>query len=301
MYEEFMRISPLEPCLLFHEGGHWREVTVRTNAVGDTMAIVYFQPQSLTPEEINYHKAALVDFFIQGPGTACQLDSLYFQESARTRCSNEDSPYQLLFGEAHIYEELLGLRLRISADAFFQVNTSAAEVLYRTVGELSRADGEGTLLDVCCGTGAIGLSLSGKVQKVIGIEVIEQAVQDAEFNATLNGVPNCEFLPGKAEVLLPQLMPSLSSEPNLIAVVNPSRAGLHYLVTRTLRNCAAIHRLLYISCKTEGEAMRNFRELCCPPDRQKKLNGDPFIPTLAVPVDMFPHTAHCELVLVFER
>lgn len=160
----------------------------------------------------------------------------------------------------------------------------------------------GTLLDVCCGTGAIGITMSPKVNRVIGIELIEQAVEDARHNAALNSVLNCEFLPGKAEVVLPGLMPQLSSSGGgLTAVVNPARAGLHYRVIRALRNQPEIRRLVYISCKPDGEAMRNFIELCCAPDSKKKLIEEAFSPTIAVPVDMFPHTPHCELVLLFER
>lgn len=109
-YQDFIRLSSLEPCLLFHTGGHWREITVRTNAEGHTMAIVYFHPQKLTPEEVAVHKADLVDYFTLGPGSVCQLDSLYFQESAMTRCTHEQSPYQLLHGQPHIYEEVRYLR-----------------------------------------------------------------------------------------------------------------------------------------------------------------------------------------------
>ncbi|XP_052006737.1 tRNA (uracil-5-)-methyltransferase homolog B-like [Xyrauchen texanus] len=300
-YEDFIRHSRLSPCILFHDGGHWREITIRTNSAGHTMAIVYFHPQSLTPEEIGIHKAALVEYFTQGPGAICQLDSLYFQESTMTRCSHEQSPYQLLYGQPHIFEEVLGFMFRISADSFFQVNRGAAEVLYKTVAELNRACVGGTLLDVCCGTGAIGISLSPQMERVIGIELIEQAVEDAKYNAALNGVNKCEFLSGKAEVVLPSLMPTLHSEGGLTAVVNPSRAGLHFRVVRALRNHPAIRRLVYISCKPDGEAMRNFRDLCCSSDIQRKFTGDAFTPTVAVPVDLFPHTPHCELVLVFER
>lgn len=106
-YQDFIRLSPLEPCLLFHTGGHWREVTVRSNAEGHTMAIVYFHPQTLTPEEVAVHKADLVDYFTRGPGSVCQLDSLFFQESTMTRCTHEESPYQLLHGQPHIYEEVI--------------------------------------------------------------------------------------------------------------------------------------------------------------------------------------------------
>ncbi|XP_026212156.1 tRNA (uracil(54)-C(5))-methyltransferase homolog-B isoform X2 [Anabas testudineus] len=310
-YQDFIRQSSLEPCLLFHTGGHWREVTVRTNAEGHTMAIVYFHPQMLTPDEVAVHKAELLDYFTQGPGSLCQLDSVFFQESTMTRCTHEESPYQLLHGQPHIYEEVLGFKFRISPDAFFQVNQSAAEVLYSTVRNLcfpnnkeggGRTKPAGTLLDVCCGTGAIGITVSPLVDRVIGIELIEQAVVDARHNAALNNVLKCEFIPGKAEVVLPGLMSHLSpAGGGLTAVVNPARAGLHHRVVRALRNEPAIRRLVYVSCKPEGEAMRNFRELCCAPSLQKKLTGEAFSPTLAVPVDMFPHTPHCELVLLFER
>nr|XP_020458826.1 tRNA (uracil(54)-C(5))-methyltransferase homolog [Monopterus albus] len=275
------------------------------------MAIVYFHPQTLTWEEIAVHKADLVDYFTQGPGSVCQLDSLFFQESTMTRCTHEESPFQLLHGQPHLYEEVLGFKFHISADAFFQVNQAAAEVLYGTVRQLCvpnpeeggrRAKVGGTLLDVCCGTGAIGIIISPRVDRIIGIELTEQAVEDARYNAAVNNILNCEFIPGKAEEVLPGLMSQLSSAGGgLTAVVNPARAGLHHKVVRALRNQTAIRRLIYVSCKPDGEAMRNFVELCCPPDSQKKLTGEAFTPALAVPVDMFPHTPHCELVLLFER
>ncbi|XP_053931780.1 tRNA (uracil-5-)-methyltransferase homolog B isoform X2 [Cuculus canorus] len=300
-YEEFIRCSPLDPCLLFHEGGHWRELVVRTTSRGHTMAIITFHPQELGQEALATQKALLKEFFTCGPGAVCALTSLYFQESTMTRCSHEQSPFQLLHGEPHIFEEVLGLKFRISPDAFFQVNTGGAEVLYQAVRELSQAGGDTVLLDICCGTGTIGLSLAHQVSKIIGIEVVEKAVEDARWNAAFNGISNCEFHSGKAEAVLPQLLSSWEDSQALVAVVNPSRAGLHYRVVRAIRNCKSIRRLLYISCKPEGEAMRNFLELCCPPNPGKKLAGEPFAPTLAIPFDMFPHTLHCEMVLLFTR
>ncbi|XP_064933838.1 tRNA (uracil-5-)-methyltransferase homolog B isoform X3 [Columba livia] len=300
-YEDFIRRSPLDSCILFHEGGHWRELVVRTTSRGHTMAIVTFHPQELGQEALAMQKALLKEFFTCGPGRVCALTSLYFQESTMTRCSHEQSPFQLLHGEPHIFEEVLGLKFRISPDAFFQVNTGGAEVLYQAVGELSQAGGDTVLLDICCGTGTIGLSLAHRVSKVIGIEVVAKAIEDARWNAAFNGISNCEFHGGKAEAVLPQLLSSWEGPQPLVAVVNPSRAGLHYRVVRAIRNCKSIRRLLYISCKPEGEAMRNFLELCCPPNPQKKLSGEPFTPTLVIPFDMFPHTVHCELVLLFTR
>ncbi|XP_051507786.1 tRNA (uracil-5-)-methyltransferase homolog B-like isoform X1 [Myxocyprinus asiaticus] len=273
-YEDFIHLSRLSPCILFHDGGHWREIAIRTTSTGQTMAIVYIHPQTLMPEEIGIHKAAQVEYFIQGHGAVCKLDYLYFQESTMTCVSQEQSPYQ--------------------------VNRGAAEALYKTVAELNRACVGGSLLDVCCGTGAIGISLSPQMERVIGIELIEQAVEDAKHNAALNRVNNCKFLSGKAEVVLPSLMPTLSFDGGLTAIVNPSRAGLHYRVVKSLRNHPAIRRLMYISCKPDSETMRNFRDFCCRSDYQRKLTGEAFAPTVAVLVDLFPHTPHCELVLLFE-
>lgn len=317
-YEDFLRMSPLEPCLLFHRGGHWREITVRTNTAGHTMAIVFFHPQAMAPGEVQLHKADLLEFFTQGPGAVCQLRSLYFQESVMTRCSHQEAPFQLLHGASHIYEDLLGLRFRVSPDAFFQVNTAGAGVLYHGVRELSTAGevggavggrsdageagrGRATLLDVCCGAGVIGISMATTVDRVVGVEMVEQAVEDARHNAALNRMWNCDFLSGKAEEVLPRLLPALGSERGLVVVANPSRAGLHYRVVRALRNLPSVRRLVYVSCKPEGEATRNFLELCCPPDPRKKLTGQPFAMTTAVPVDLFPHTLHCELLMLFQR
>ncbi|XP_036030700.1 tRNA (uracil(54)-C(5))-methyltransferase homolog isoform X2 [Onychomys torridus] len=300
-YEVFLRQSSVEPCLLFHEGGHWRELTVRTNSQGHTMAIITFHPQGLSQEELCVQKVTLRDFFTKGPGAVCELTSLYFQESTMTRCSHEQSPYQLLFGEPHIFEDLLGLKIRISPDAFFQINTAGAELLYQTIGELSGVDSNTILLDICCGTGVIGLSLAQRASQVLGIELVEQAVEDARWTAAFNGVTNCEFHAGRAEKILPQLLKLQKDEKLTVAVVNPARAGLHYQVVQAIRNCRAIHTLVFVSCKPHGGSTRNFIELCCPPNSAKKLFGEPFVLREAVPVDLFPHTPHCDLVLLFTR
>uniref|UniRef100_A0A8C9H6C0 tRNA (uracil(54)-C(5))-methyltransferase n=1 Tax=Piliocolobus tephrosceles TaxID=591936 RepID=A0A8C9H6C0_9PRIM len=300
-YEVFLRQSPLEPCLVFHEGGYWRELIVRTNSQGHTMAIITFHPQKLSQEELHVQKEAVKEFFIRGPGAACDLTSLYFQESTMTRCSHQQSPYQLLFGEPYIFEELLSLKIRISPDAFFQINTAGAEMLYRTVGELTGVNSDTILLDICCGTGVIGLSLAQHTSQVLGIELVEQAVEDARWTAAFNGITNSEFHTGRAEKILPGLLKSKEDRQSIVAVVNPARAGLHYKVIQAIRNCRAIRTLVFVSCKLHGESTRNVIELCCPPDPAKKLLGEPFVLQQAVPVDLFPHTPHCELVLLFTR
>ncbi|XP_044941237.1 tRNA (uracil(54)-C(5))-methyltransferase homolog isoform X4 [Mustela putorius furo] len=279
--------------------GTWRDrsiVCVRSNHLKN----IPEKHSQVAQEELGVQKEAIKKFFTTGPGAVCDLTSLYFQESTVTRCSHQQSPYQLLFGEPHLFEDLLGLKIRISPDAFFQINTAGAEVLYRTVGELSRVNSNTILLDICCGTGVIGLSLAQYASQILGIELVEQAVEDARWTAAFNGITNCEFHTGRAEKILPQLLKS-KEDGQVIAVVNPARAGLHYQVVRAIRNCRAIHTLIFVSCKPHGEATRNIIELCCPPDLAKKLLGEPFVLRKAVPVDLFPHTPHCELVLLFTR
>ncbi|XP_012582481.1 PREDICTED: tRNA (uracil(54)-C(5))-methyltransferase homolog isoform X1 [Condylura cristata] len=259
-YEVLLRQSSLEPCLQFHEGGYWRELTVRTNSQGHTMAIITFHPQQLKQEELCVQKEIVKEFFTKGQGAVCDLTSLYFQESTMTRCSHQQSPYQLLFGEPYIFEDLLGLKIRISPDAFFQVNTAGAEMLYHTVGELSGVNSSTTLFDICCGTGVIGLSLAQHVSHVLGVELLEQAVEDAKWSAAFNGITNCEFHTGRAEKILPQLLKSKEDTQFITAVVNPARAGLHRRVVQAIRNCTAIRSLVFVSCKPHGEATRNIIE-----------------------------------------
>ncbi|XP_047572336.1 tRNA (uracil-5-)-methyltransferase homolog B isoform X4 [Lutra lutra] len=280
--------------------GTWRDrsiVCVRSNHLKN----IPEKHNQVAQEELGVQKEAVKKFFTTGPGAVCDLTSLYFQESTVTRCSHQQSPYQLLSGEPHLFEDLLGLKIRISPDAFFQINTAGAEVLYRTVGELSRVNSNTILLDICCGTGVIGLSLAQYASQILGIELVEQAVEDARWTAAFNGITNCEFHTGRAEKILPQLLKSKEDGQVIVAVVNPARAGLHYQVVRAIRNCRAIHTLIFVSCKPHGEATRNIIELCCPPDSAKKLLGEPFVLRKAVPVDLFPHTLHCELVLLFTR
>ncbi|XP_035688199.1 tRNA (uracil(54)-C(5))-methyltransferase homolog [Branchiostoma floridae] len=299
VYQQYIRSSPLPACILFHEGGHWRDITVRTNVAGDKMVIITFFPGQLSQEDMEAEKSKIVEFFINGPGKVCNITSLYFQASEKTRSTHQEAPYQLLHGEPYIYETCLGRQFRISPEAFFQTNTPGAEVLYQTIAEISGVTANTTLLDICCGTGTIGIVLADSVKKVIGVEVVSQAVEDANVNAVLNDVENAEFICGKAETVLPHLVPELQNTPEVVAVVDPARKGLNPKVTGAIRNCPSLNRLVYISCKPRGETMRNFIELCGPPTGN--VQGPPFVPVQAVPIDMFPHTSHVELVVLFER
>ncbi|XP_049269102.1 tRNA (uracil-5-)-methyltransferase homolog B isoform X2 [Rhipicephalus sanguineus] len=265
-FEEYIQRSPLPGCYESHFQGYWKHLVVRSNSAGQLMAIVVMHPQQLTPEELSREKQGLVEHFVHGPGReGCSLSSLYFQACRHSRCTHAQAPFELLHGQPYLEETLGGVRFRISPESFFQVNSPVATYLYDAVRQLLRPKPQGTLLDVCCGT----------------------------------GIRNAQYQVGRAEVLLPQLRHQFVAE-ELSAVVNPGRGGLNKRAIRALREYKQIKRLVYISCKPEGVAMDNAVELCDSRPKAHKV-GPPFQLQLACPVDMFPQTRHCELLLLFVR
>ncbi|XP_065282119.2 tRNA (uracil-5-)-methyltransferase homolog A-like [Dermacentor albipictus] len=297
-FQDYVRQSGKEPFNPETHEGYWRQLTVRTTRRGHIMAIAVIHPQALSEEDILQEKEKLRQFFTEGPGKPSGVTSFHFQRFDKKR-SDEDQPeYEHVFGTEDIEETLLGLTFQVSPDAFFQVNTPAAEVLYRAAEEVAGLSAETTLLDICCGTGTIGLSLASKVKKVYGVEVCRRAVQNAKRNAELNGIKNASFVQGKAEDVIQDVIRSVGGSEEIVAIVDPPRQGLHNKVLRTLRWTASIKKLVYVSCNPEG-ALQNFLDLARA--ASNNYRGDPFVLTKAVPVDMFPHTPHTELVLLMER
>lgn len=284
--------------------GNWKMATIRTTQSDNVMLNVVFHPQALSPDEIESEKELLKDYFHQRLSSSSssssanvKISSLYFQVESDRKEKDEESQCYHLSGEKFIEEEIMQMRFRISPLAFFQVNSLAAEVLYNTIADWCKITPNTILLDVCCGTGTIGLSMAKKVKKVIGIELHKEAVEDAKINALVNGIENAEFLCGKAENLLPSLMWRVAGQ-EVVVIVDPPRAGLHSDVVRAIRKSPLVGHLLYISCKPNA-ALSNIVHFT----RQisKRISGDPFRVVQAVPVDLFPHTEHYELVLMLER
>ncbi|NXA51917.1 TRM2A methyltransferase, partial [Nothocercus julius] len=297
-FQDYIRSTPYSVYSPETYEGHWKQLTVRTSRNDHIMAIVYFNPQKLSNEELADLKISLAKYFTEGMGKASGVTSLYFVEEGQRKSPNlEDLPLEHVAGDKYIYEELLGLKFRISPHAFFQVNTEAAEVLYTTIREWAQLNQESTVLDICCGTGTIGISLAKKVKKVIGVELCQEAVQDARVNAQMNELNNTEFYCGKAEDIVPSLINVLAPE-NLITIVDPPRAGLHSKVILAIRRAEHLRKLIYVSCNPQA-AMNNFVDLCRAPSNRVK--GAAFRPVKAVAVDLFPQTRHCELLIFFER
>lgn len=169
-------------------------------------------------------------------------------------------------------------------------------------------DPENTILfDVCCGTGTIGLTClkEGAVGKVIGVDISEPAIEDAKTNADINGYgegtgKKARFVAGKAEAVLSrEIGRARSTTDSFVAVVDPARDGLHPDVVRTLRSNERIGRIVYVSCNPTATLVRDAALLCAP--KTKRFSGPPFRVTSGRPVDMFPYTKHCEMVMVFDR
>ena len=247
-----------------------------------------------------------------------------------------------------IHERMCGLEFSLSATAFFQVNTLAAEALYRLAGEWASPNGKSLLLDVCCGTGTIGMTLAGNVKKVVGVDIVEESIKDAFVNAQLNGVTNTDWLAGKAEVVIPKVLreynsrirpvvdapkigtkrKATSNDPELsdgsddeaaiqaavttiideneyefddvVAIVDPPRGGLHRSVLTALRREKRLKRLVYVSCNSSTMA-KNVVDLCAPQGYDGNGGGAPFAPVKAIALDLFPHTAHVEAIVLLER
>jgi tRNA (uracil-5-)-methyltransferase len=252
------------------------------------------------------------------------VTSIYFQEFDGVSLPGPDHPVQHVYGKKYIEETLGNCTFQISPGAFFQTNTEGAEVLYNIIVDRIRevtTDPQRTLLlDVCCGTGTIGLTClkEGVVGKLIGIDIAEPAIADAKINAEKNGYHNnadesnankgvTRFVASAAEKIMPEIMKEITTSiregttttPLVVAVVDPARNGLHAIVVRTLRANERIQRLIYVSCNPVGTLTRDVAMLCGPPT--KKYPGRPFKPTRSQPMDMFPMTKHCEMVMTLDR
>ena len=188
-----------------------------------------------------------------------------------------------LLGEDYIEDKIGELTYRISSKSFYQVNPAQTEKLYMTALSYAQLTGEETVWDLYCGTGTISLFLAQKAGKVIGVEVIPDAIRNAEKNADINHIDNCEFIVGKAEDVVDRL------EQAEVIVVDPPRKGLDHTVVDTILRCAP-DRIVYVSCDSATLA-RDLKLFAEGGYRIRKVQ----------PVDMFPHTVHVETVVLLGR
>ena len=201
--------------------------------------------------------------------------------------------YRTLWGRDHIVDTLAGVRLKVTAPSFYQVNHSATELLYAKAKELARPTKDDTLLDLFCGAGSIGLSMADSVGELIGIEIVDSAVECAKENAKDSGIKNAHFFTGDAtetERLLANAERELGRKitPDIV-ILDPPRAGCDEKLVRFVSTLDA-KRIVYISCnpKTLARDVVIFRE--CGYDTE-----------VVYPFDLFPCTGHVESVVCLTR
>lgn len=191
---------------------------------------------------------------------------------------------KILYGQDYFYEELLGLKFKISPFSFFQTNSLGAEVLYETARSYVGETKDKVIFDLYSGTGTIAQMLAPVAKKVIGIEIVEEAVEAAKVNAALNNLDNCEFIAG--DVL--KAIDLVKEKPDLI-VLDPPRDGIHPKALLKIIDFG-VDRMVYISCKPTSLV----RDL-------EVLQGRGYEVVKVVGVDMFPGTGHVECVCLMTR
>lgn len=195
--------------------------------------------------------------------------------------------YHVLYGEERLHDTLCGFDFALSPLSFFQINPVQTEKLYYTALDFAALSGNELVADLYCGAGTISLLLAQKARQVIGIEIVEPAIRDAEENARRNGVKNVQFHAAAAEDLLPELVKK-GLRPDVV-VLDPPRKGCEEQVLRAILT-ASPKRVVYVSCDVATQA------------RDAKILGEGgYKAVKCQSVDMFCHTGHVENVLLFEK
>lgn len=253
--------------------GFLRNLIIRSNQKGEFMVIIVFG-KNLT-DQIKELCLALTDSFTP-------IKSLYIVINEKRNDSLFDQKFIRVYGDEYLTESLGHVKFLISPKSFFQTNTRQAEVLYNIVAEFAQLSGRETVLDLYCGVGSIGIFLAANAAKVIGVETIAEAIDDAQLNASENQLQNCHFIVSDAkEVALSSLTEQFGNID--VVIVDPPRAGLHEEVCKHLLELEP-QRIVYVSCNPSTQA------------RDLSLLTQKYQLVKVQAVDLFPHTNHVESV-----
>ena len=195
---------------------------------------------------------------------------------------------KLIAGDLYIEDRIGEVNFQISPMSFYQINPAQTKKLYDKVAEFANLSGNETVLDLYCGIGTIGLYAAKNAAKLIGIEIIPEAIEDAKVNQKLNGIENAEFYAGKAEEILPQLYKKGMKKADVV-IVDPPRKGCDEVALSTICDITP-EKLVYVSCNPATLA-RDVKFLCENGFKLEKVQ----------PVDMFPNTVHVETVVLLSR
>lgn len=276
--EEFFRAEGLPYYRGNDHKGYLRHLVVRKGIKTNEMMVMI-----VTSTQLDYDMDKYKDMLL-GLDLDADLASVLHCLNDNLADAVKCDELRVLHGRDHIYEELLGLRFKISPFSFFQTNTLGAEKLYSMAREFVGDYKDKVLYDLYSGTGTIGQVLSQKARKVYGIEIVEEAVEAANENAKLNGLTHCEFIAGDVA----KTVNSLKERPDII-IVDPPRPGIHKDAVRDISKFNA-EEIIYISCnpKTLVVDLQGFEGYGY---EAKKVRC----------MDMFPNTPHCETVVLLQR
>ena len=253
--------------------GQLRHVVARTTASGELMVVVVTKGQLKKSND-------LLSFLED-------VDSVWHNENAKDTNVIFGDRFTLLFGKAALTETIGEKRFSVSPQSFLQVNRIQTQALYETAREFLAAKPEETIVDAYCGVGTISLFIAGDCKRVIGVEQVAPAIEDAKANAKENGIANAEFVCGNVEDVLPRL---ISGDTKIDAIVlDPPRKGCEEAALTAIVKSSA-DRLVYVSCNPATLARD------C-----KYLSEHGFALSAVRPVDMFPQTCHVETVVLMSR
>jgi 23S rRNA (uracil1939-C5)-methyltransferase len=226
----------------------------------------------------------LMDFIASG---FPQISSLMYVINTKKNDSLADQVPVLYKGEDHLTEEMEGLKFRIGPKSFYQTNTNQSLRLYKVAKEFAGLTGREIVYDLYTGTGTIANYVARSAGRVVGIEYIQEAVENAVLNSAINNITNTQFFAGDLKYLFNQKFIEENGNPDII-ITDPPRAGMHEEVVKSII-VASPGKIVYISCNPSTQA------------RDIALMSNHYRVTAIQPVDMFPHTHHVENVVLMER
>lgn len=257
--------------------GWLRNIIIRNCSTGELMVNIC----------LNYEdepgRISLLDFILK---SVPEITTLLYTINPKFNDSIYDLEPQVYFGKGFVTEVLEGLKFIISPKSFFQTNTRQAEKLYSITRDFAELKGNETLYDLYCGTGSIGIYLSRYVSKVIGVEVIDDAIKDAKKNAELNNITHTHFFAGDVIKICTNNFFEIHGRPDII-ITDPPRAGMHEKLINKLLEIEA-PKIVYVSCNPATQA------------RDIGLLSEKYYVEKVQPVDMFPHTHHIESVALLK-
>jgi len=258
--------------------GFLRNVIIRTSSTGDLMVILV----------VNYNNEEKIFRLLdQIAADFPEITSLMYVVNPKKNSVITDLNVKLYKGQPYILEEMEGLKFKVGPISFFQTNSEQAYRLYKIVRDYASLSGDEVVYDLYTGTGTIANFIASGAKKVLGIEYVESAIEDAKENAILNGISNCEFFAGDIVHVLTGEFVQDHGHPDVI-ITDPPRAGMHPDVVKQILQLKP-EKIVYVSCNSATQA----RDVTL-------LDGDYRVGKIQ-PVDMFPHTHHVENVMKLVR